>query len=476
MVRSTSPGGSAPRGRPTRWSIWSQPTRVVVAVLLVEVTALAVAVVGVLHGGVERSDWFAAGMLGALGVVHTEIAAGFERLRRKVANSPHGDFSSVWTFAAAVLLPSTLATAVVLVIFTHQWFRVWRSAGVPGYRHVFSTATVVLACHAALGVARYGAEAPLPDLVGPAQLLTLTLAILAYLTVNTGLVAGAIALSSAPARPNTVRLIGHWDDNVLELATLCLGGLVAIALASQPWQVPLVMAPLLVLHRAILVRQLEEVAATDSKTGLLNAAAWHTRAAKELRRAQRGQTSAALLILDLDHFKAVNDDIGHLAGDQVLIAVAGALRAEVREHDLVGRFGGEEFVVLLPGMSREYRGERGTAELHAVAERIRHRISTLTVAATTTRGALTVEGLSVSVGGATFPDHGMQLDQVLQVADSALYDAKRNGRNAVRIGKGRDGRTGDGRADGAAPDGGGSDGGAPGSGVPRQRSAGLHYR
>ncbi len=461
MVRS-SPGvpspRESPRGRPTRWTIWSQPARVITPVLLVEATAVGLFVLDVLRGGVvERSDWFAAGMLCALGVLHTEIAVGLERLRRQVANTPHGDLSSVWTFAGAVLLPPALTTAVVLVIFTHQWFRVWRSVGVPAYRHLFSTATVVLACHAALAVVRYSAQVPLPDLVGPQQLLTLTLAILVYLTVNTGLVAAAIALSAPQTRPSTAQLIGHWDDNVLEVATLCLGGLVAIALGSHPWQVPLVMAPLLVLHRAVLVRQLEEVAATDSKTGLLNAAAWHTRAAKELRRAQRGQTSAALLILDLDHFKSVNDDHGHLAGDQVLSAVAGALRGEVREHDLVGRFGGEEFVVLLPGMGREGRDARGSAELYAIAERIRHRINTMTVAVSTARGSLTVAGLSASVGGSTFPDHGVQLEQLLQVADSALYDAKRDGRNAVRI---------------AEPSGCEiSDNGD--SGVPRQRSAGF---
>jgi diguanylate cyclase (GGDEF)-like protein len=175
---------------------------------------------------------------------------------------------------------------------------------------------------------------------------------------------------------------------------------------------------------------LEEVASTDSKTGLLNAAAWHTQAAKELRRAQRGRTSAAVLILDLDHFKSVNDDHGHLAGDEVLSAVASALRAEVREHDLVGRFGGEEFVVLLPELGRELDG---SGELHAIAERIRHRISTLSVVVSTPHGSLTIAGLSVSVGGAAFPEHGAGLENLMDAADTALYAAKRDGRNAVRI-------------------------------------------
>jgi diguanylate cyclase (GGDEF)-like protein len=397
---------------------------------LVELTAFGLFLVDTSRGSFTQLALFGTLMLSVLGVLHTEIAVGLERLRRQVADTPHGDLSSVWTFAAAVLLPPALTTVVVLVIFTHQWFRVWRSIRVPAYRHIFSTATVVLACHAAAAVLGYAGGGGLRGLDGPRELLTVAMAILAYATVNTGLVAAAIALSAPLPRPSPAQLIGHWDDNMLELATLCLGGLAAFALGSNPWQVPLVMAPLLVLHRAVLVRQLEEVASTDSKTGLLNAAAWHTQAAKELRRAQRGRTSAAVLILDLDHFKSVNDDHGHLAGDEVLSAVASALRAEVREHDLVGRFGGEEFVVLLPELGRELDG---SGELHAIAERIRHRISTLSVVVSTPHGSLTIAGLSVSVGGAAFPEHGVGLENLMDAADTALYAAKRDGRNAVRI-------------------------------------------
>jgi diguanylate cyclase (GGDEF)-like protein len=414
--------------RLTRWAVWALPLRVLTSLLVVELTALGLFFLDLSHGVLSRSALIDAALLAALGVAHTEIAVGLERLRRRATDTPHVDLSSVWTFAGAILLPPSLATLVVLVIFAHQWFRVWRSVEVPGYRHVFSTATVVLACRAATVLAYAGHG--LGGLTGPRQLLTLAMAILAYGTVNTGLVAVAITVSTQPPRPSLAQLIGHWDDNMLEFGTLCLGALAASALSSNPWQVLLVMAPLLVLHRAVLVRHLEQVASTDSKTGLLNAAAWHTEAARELRRAQRGHTTAAVLILDLDHFKLVNDAHGHLAGDDVLSAVATALHGEVREHDLVGRFGGEEFVVLLPELGGE---GNGAAELYAVAERIRHRISTLSVAVSTSNGVLTIAGLSASLGGAWFPDHGHGVEQVLAAADSALYGAKRDGRNTVRI-------------------------------------------
>jgi diguanylate cyclase (GGDEF)-like protein len=136
-----------------------------------------------------------------------------------------------------------------------------------------------------------------------------------------------------------------------------------------------------------------------------------------------------VLVLDLDHFKSVNDTHGHLAGDHVLAAVADVLQAEVRERDLVGRFGGEEFVVLLAGL-----GGEGSAELAAVAERIRRRVAGLGVEIPTPDGPLTVRGLSVSVGCAVMPDGGAELRDLLEVADRALYAAKGAGRNAVRMG------------------------------------------
>jgi GGDEF domain-containing protein len=107
------------------------------------------------------------------------------------------------------------------------------------------------------------------------------------------------------------------------------------------------------------VRHLEEAASLDGKTGLLNAATWRSRAE---RAAGERPGGAGVLILDLDHFKAVNDQHGHLAGDDVLAAVAGALRSAVRGQDLVGRFGGEEFVVLVGALPR---GRAGRVELAA---------------------------------------------------------------------------------------------------------------
>jgi diguanylate cyclase (GGDEF)-like protein len=139
-----------------------------------------------------------------------------------------------------------------------------------------------------------------------------------------------------------------------------------------------------------------------------------------------------VLVLDLDHFKAVNDRHGHAAGDHVLAAVADALRRMVRAHDLVGRLGGEEFVVMTWGAARGAR----SAELESVevvAERIRAHVEGLRLEVPTRHGELTIAGLTVSVGGAVPAAAGSDLAALLHAADTALYAAKRAGRNTVRV-------------------------------------------
>jgi diguanylate cyclase (GGDEF)-like protein len=153
---------------------------------------------------------------------------------------------------------------------------------------------------------------------------------------------------------------------------------------------------------------------------------------------RRRARTAGVLVLDLDHFKQVNDTYGHLVGDDVLLAVADVLRACVSDDDIVGRFGGEEFVVLVGGGG-------GQEAVLAVADRLRCEVADLTVAVDTPDGPLTIAGLTVSVGAAARPDRaaprrrahddaGGEVLELLHAADTALYTAKRAGRNRVRIG------------------------------------------
>jgi diguanylate cyclase (GGDEF)-like protein len=399
------------------------------SVLVVEATAVLLVTLGLVGGGVPPDTTLRTfALLSVAGVVHGEVTRKIEQVRRQVLlGDLHVNLGSIWFFAAAVLLAPAYAGICAAVVHTHLWLR---STGkrTPLYRQVFTTATFVLSSYAASAVIGY-AHGLSGWLGGPGipSIPVLVIGTLVFLTVNTALVAGAIAVSNPQARIGQV--LGDWDENLLEVTMLCLGALVAVAVSITPWLVVFVLPPLLVLHRAVLVRHLEEAASTDGKTGLLTAAAWHTRAERELARVTCGDEPRAVLVLDLDHFKAVNDTHGHLAGDEVLAAVADALRCEVRDRDLVGRFGGEEFVVLLAGRA----GAVGS-DLQAVAERIRRRVAALRVEIPTADGPLTIAGLSISVGGAVHSGGGGELRQLLLIADAALYAAKRAGRDTVRMG------------------------------------------
>ena len=391
-----------------------------VTALVVEIAAVAVVVTRMGDAALIRSTVGTAVVLAALGIVHTELAASIERLRLLVTRPTH---------VSLHIRLDVRRRAAPPVALGGRGRRRRPSARVAAggggraalYKHVFTTASVVLACAAAGAVVTVGGG------MGPVVVLA---ALIAYTAVNSVLIAAVVALNSPPPRDATV-LLGDVDDNVLELATLTLGALVALVLGINPWLVALVLPPLLVLHRAVLVGQLEEAAAIDGKTGLLNAHTWGTRAEHQLRRTGRAGLPHAVLVLDLDHFKSVNDLYGHLAGDQVLAAVAEALRCEVRERDIVGRFGGEEFVILLVGQADGSETDLGT-----IAERIRERVATLVVDVTTTEGTEQITALSVSVGGALHPGGRADLGGLLRIADTALYSAKRAGRNRVRMGRG----------------------------------------
>lgn len=386
--------------------------------------------------------WTVAG-LSLAGILHTEAALSVERLRLRVDETPHLDLSSVWTFAAALLLPGCMATAVVLLVYSHLYLRAWRPSGFPPYRVVFSTATVVLAVHAAAAVARTAGDADL--FRTPVGLAVVALAVVAYASVNLLLVVAAIRMTGP--RTTWRRAVGHGDELQLELATLAMGAVLAAAVTVFGAEYALLaLPPLVVLHRTVLVRQFEVAASTDAKTGLLNSVAWRLQAERALRAARHAEATVAVLLLDLDHFKLVNDRYGHLAGDEVLTDIGAVLRAEVRDEDVVGRYGGEEFVVLLA--STEGEDLRTTAG--AVADRIRRRIDELRPEVSGPRGPVVLDDVSVSVGVATFPADGTDLDRLLEVADAALYAAKAAGRNLVRHGLHAVEATGDDGVDGAA--------------------------
>ena len=164
----------------------------------------------------------------------------------------------------------------------------------------------------------------------------------------------------------------------------------------------------------------QELAITDGLTGLYLRRFFNQRFEEEISRFREHGTSFSLLILDLDHFKRINDRMGHLAGDQILAQVGETLRKEARVADLLCRFGGEEFAVILPNTNIE-----GAL---VMAERIRSRVEQREFIANTESLHLTISG-----GISECPRHSTDMNKLIKLTDAALYMAKRNGRNRVVV-------------------------------------------
>ena len=165
------------------------------------------------------------------------------------------------------------------------------------------------------------------------------------------------------------------------------------------------------------VAALNELSLTDALTGVPNRRSFQDRLVDEFRRAQRYDDPLALVLLDLDHFKMINDTFGHPEGDVVLKEVAGRLRHCVRETDFIARYGGEEFALLLP---KTMLGGALT-----VAERVRSDLASLDFHA---------RQVTASLGISIFPNHAItSADALVRTADDALYTAKREGRNKVSL-------------------------------------------
>ncbi len=222
-------------------------------------------------------------------------------------------------------------------------------------------------------------------------------------------------------------LFGAWALSSIALGLLPVDGSgpnASVALLSTRLGVSLIaIAPLTVAcvmaGRQQLLQRLQHLASHDQLTGLLNRHAFHEQAQDSLQQLASGRQPVALLMLDIDNFKPVNDSHGHAAGDRVLTAFAAISTACLREVDLMGRVGGEEFAILLPGCER--------AAALAVAERVRQAFA----AAELDIGEGRRLRATVSIGAALAMPAGPQLEALLLAADKALYQAKAEGRDRV---------------------------------------------
>ncbi len=305
----------------------------------------------------------------------------------------------------------------------HYGFLQWRVRRIALYKRTYSAAEVGLSFAAAGLTFRWIYASVLPSqpsaVHGLVWCLALIVAVLVYMAINKAFMMMALRGSDPPL--TSARLLRR-DPLYNDLAELCVGALVAYAVATNVFLAPLSLPLVALLQRSLRHEQLLKASRTDAKTGLLNARTWESEAEAEVARAVRARMALAVAVLDIDFFKLVNDTYGHLFGDEVLKEIAHCLPEMLREYDSSGRFGGEEFVLLLP--------HTRAVDAFRIADRVRDHISGLSLR---TSDGQSVQ-VTVSVGVAAL-DAGStrELSELLAAADAALYRAKRDGRNQVQM-------------------------------------------
>jgi diguanylate cyclase (GGDEF)-like protein len=402
------------------WELWTLPRWLVVFVLTVVAVDLAGIAVAASVTTLRSHD------LALFGILLACTAASVELTRK--AGEQGGvikDVQGVWELPVAILLPPLYALIAPIVRIALVQLRVRRA---PLYRRVFSCASIGLS-YGAASVMFHGLWGMLAPAAGGASSrgLLWTLLVIATVLVRTVLNKAMImtAVKGTDPAARIVREVFGGESLYNDAAESCISVLVTYGVAGNVFLAPVALPVVTLLQRSLRHVQLVNDSRADSKTGLLNSATWERESAAEVARAVRTKSSLAIALLDIDKFKAVNDTYGHLVGDQVLKEIADTLKTLLRDYDLAGRWGGEEFALLLP--------QTRAVDAFRIAERVRENIAALSFIAPGAAGGERVH-VTVSIGVAAL-DSGSQreLDELVSAADAALYRAKAGGRDQVQM-------------------------------------------
>ena len=390
------------------------PARLWVGVTVLLAVVLPVLLTGRPTSPVTVRDLLTAAALVAGSVVSVEIGRLFEG-GTVAQQRPHKALSA-WPMAATVLLPAVYLIPVVALIYTHAR---WRGMRVTLWKWCASAG--ILMCAGALAGLVLTAPTGAPPTLGSGAfgLLITAAGILTFLAVEAAMLAVSSRLNTPADEVWLRRTLVDPAFYLTEAGVLTIGALTGLLGADAPWFVLLLVPAYGFLQQSVLHRPLQERATRDPKTGLLVFTAWQQLAVEEIRRMSAHHRSWAVIFADIDHFRRYNERHGHLGGDRALEQVARIITGHVRPRDLIARFGGEEFCVLLP--------DTLAADAAEVAQRLRQAVAD---ESSNLPEAVTVSiGVAAVAGGHT----PMELALVLARADQALYRAKLDGRNTVRI-------------------------------------------
>jgi diguanylate cyclase (GGDEF)-like protein len=402
------------------WPICSLPRWLIVYVITVVVAELAAIAVAAPRAGFSEHN------LALFGLLLGCTAAAVEMTRK--AGEKSGvvkDVQGVWELPVAILLPPFYA---LIVPIAQTALTQWRVRQAVLHRRVFTAAAVGLSYgaasvtfHSLSGLAPRGAAGSLGH--GTVWTLLVVLSALVKFVVNDAIVMTAVKATNPAASIRSAFINGEQLYN--DAAETCIAVLVTFGVAGNPLLALAALPVVTLLQRSLSHVQLVSDSRTDSKTGLLNAATWERESAVEVARAVRTQSPLAIAMVDIDKFKVINDTYGHLVGDQVLKEISNTLNTTLRDYDLAGRFGGEEFSLLLP--------QTRAVDAFRIAERVRANIASLIIIAPGANGGERVH-VTVSIGVAAL-DSGSkrELAELVAAADAALYRAKGGGRDQVQM-------------------------------------------
>ncbi len=402
------------------WAWWQLPWLLRCYVGLVPVTAIAL-----IGYAASQTTWHSADLvkfLLLLGCGLISVAA-----TPRIAYTQGAlvrDFITVWVLPIAILLPPVYAmlAPVPLLALTQRVIH----RGVI-HRRVFTACAMGLAYGAASLVFRAFPASLAGGSIGRGtHVLTWTL-VVAICEILGGRGHNALIVLAVKISDPTIRLADQElsrEALQADFAEFDLGVLITVVVAVNPVLAIFAVPSVLLARRFIMHAQLVAQSRIDTKTGLLNASTWEREATVEIARAVRTGSPLALALVDIDHFKLVNDTYGHLVGDKALRAVTDALRGGLRNYDLAGRFGGEEFVILLP-QTRE-------VDALGVAERLRSIVAALSIPVDDGDSGRFVS-LTISVGVAALDGERRELTDMMAAADAALYYAKETGRNKTHV-------------------------------------------
>jgi diguanylate cyclase (GGDEF)-like protein len=402
------------------WPIWELPRWLVAFIVVVVLADATLLGLGASTVTIRARDLaLFAGLLAC-------SAATVELTRRAGENTGMvKDVYATWELPAAILLPLVYVPVLPIVRLA---LTQWRVARAPVHRRVFTAAAIglsyvvaALAFHVLIGRVPGAASDPAGHAL--AWMLIVAACAAVQWVVNQVLVWTAIKGSAPGARFRDEQFAREPMYN--DVTELCVAVLVTFCVACSMIALVFAFPFITLLQRSLRHARLLQDSRMDSKTGLLNAATWERQATTEVTRAVRTGTALAIALLDMDRFKVINDTHGHLAGDQVLKEIARTLASQLRDYDLAGRFGGEEFALLLP--------QTRAVDAIRIAERIRSTIAGLSIIAPGSTGGERVQ-VTVSIGVAAL-DSGTErkFSQLMAAADAALYRAKACGRDQVQM-------------------------------------------